>query len=83
MRKAIDTFLSSSPIARAAKLNARVVFRRAATTPAELHDGFVAGAAPIRGEAVCELIAGEQVIATGEVIEKDGHYYFKAREGAS
>ena len=79
----IEQFLSKSAIAKKAHVAARVVFRRDRMTPRELQEAFIAGAVELAGESGCELIAGDQVIARGEVIEKDGNYYFKAKEAAS
>ena len=79
----VSEFLSTSAIAKKAKVAARVVFRRAQLSPRELQHGFVSGSVELSGKPICELIAGGQIIARGEIIEKDGTFHFKAKEAAS
>jgi hypothetical protein len=75
----IETFLSSSAIARRARLDARIVFRTGSTTPRRLHQELTAGEVELGGDATCELVAGGKIIATGSLVERDGRYYFEAR----
>lgn len=79
----ITEFLSTSPIAKRAQVAARVVFRRTKMSPRELQEGFAAGTMDLGGDPICELVAGGQIIASGEIVEKDGAYYFKAKENTT
>jgi hypothetical protein len=49
-------------------------------TPGELGRALEAGEVGLGGEPVCEFVAGCTVIATGEIVERDGRYFFQAKE---
>jgi flagellar motor switch/type III secretory pathway protein FliN len=76
----VEQFLSGSATAKRAKVPARVVFRRTQTTSGNLASSFEAGVLTVGGEPSCDLIAGGTVIARGEIVEKDGSFFFQAKE---
>ena len=76
----IEQFLSESVIAKRTTVPARVVFRRTRMTPGELGRALEAGEVGLGGEPVCEFVAGGTVIATGEIVEREGRYFFQAKE---
>ena len=76
----IESFLRNSAIARKARLDARLVFRSASTTPRQLHRELTGGEVHLAGDAKCDLVAGGVTIATGTLVERDGRYYFEARQ---
>lgn len=79
-RDQLEKFLSESIIAKRARVPARVVFRKAQMTPGKLSRALEAGELSFGGEPVCELVAGGTAIATGEIVERDGRYFFQAKE---
>ena len=79
-RDGLEEFLSESTIAERASVPARVVFRKARMTPGELGRAFEAGTVALGGQPECELVAGGTVIATGEIVERDGSFFFEAKE---
>ena len=76
----IGKFLSESVIARRATVPAKVVFRRTRMTAGKLRQALDAGEITFSGQSICDLVAGGTVIATGEIVERDGHYFFQAKE---
>ena len=76
----VEEFLSESIIARRATVPARVVFRRTRMTSGSLGSSLDAGRLAVGGEPVCDLVAGSTVIATGEIVERDGCFFFQAKE---
>jgi len=76
----VAEFLSGSAIAAKAKVPARVVLRRTRMTPGIVGESLDSGQMVIDGEFACDLVAGETIIATGEIVERDGSYFFEAKE---
>ena len=79
-RDQLDRFLSESMIAKRAKVPAKVVFRATQMTSGSLTRALGAGEVTIEGEPRCDLVAGRDRIATGAIVEKDGRFYFQAKE---
>ena len=79
-RDRLEEFLSESIIAKRATVPARVVFRKAQMTPGKLSRALESSEVVLGGEPICELVAGGTVIATGEIVERDGRYFFQAKE---
>ncbi len=79
-RDQLEQFLSESIIAKRATVPAKVVFRKAQMTPGKLSRALEAGELSFGGEPVCEFVAGGTVIAAGEIVERDGRYFFQAKE---
>ncbi|MEE8440890.1 MAG: hypothetical protein V3S41_04145 [Spirochaetia bacterium] len=76
----LEQFLSESVIAKRATVPARVIFRRARMTSGELGRALEANEVTIGGQPECRLVAGGTVIAAGEIVERDGRYFFQAKE---
>lgn len=81
-RDHLEGFLANSEIASKATVPARVVFRSRQRSPAEMRTALASGNLTFRGEAMCDLVAGGQTIARGEIVEKDGSWFFVAKERA-
>ena len=80
MGQTIHDVLSGSAIARRARVPLRVVFRRERMSPRELDASLAHGELQAGAGTVCDLVSGETVIATGELVERDGCYQFIAKE---
>jgi hypothetical protein len=78
--KNVAEFLEHSSIAQRARVPLRVVFRRGRMTPHEISAGLRDGQLTVSGPPLCELVAGDTVVARGEVSEQNGIYYFTAEE---
>jgi hypothetical protein len=79
MTENIKLFLAKSPMAEKIKLPARVIVHRTRISPGDIlgikargHYGPV-----YEDEEVCELEIGGQVIASGKIVKKGRHYFFK------
>jgi hypothetical protein len=76
-----DAFLQDSPLARRTTLSARLVLRRGHLTPRQLLALRERGEYRLdRPVAWAELEVGGQVLAEGEIIEREGKRYFRAIE---
>ena len=80
MAETTSDILSGSPVARLARVPLRVVFRRERMTPRQLDAALVRGELQAGAGAVCDLVSGDTVIATGELVEREGRYQFVAKE---
>lgn len=79
-RDRLEEFLSESTIAERASVPAKVVFRRTRMTPGKLGRALNASEVTLGGRPECELVAGGTVIAAGEIVERDGSFFFEAKE---
>ena len=76
----LTAFFEGSPIASRARVQARVVFRTDTRTTAELGRALHSGEVTFSGPAECALEVGGEILATGEIVERDGSYCFVATE---
>ena len=77
--KSLSDFLSG-PVARRISLPGRVVIRRGELTLSELGVATAEGSVQVNSKPICELVVGGQVVASGEINERDGEYYFVAQK---
>jgi hypothetical protein len=78
----LDTFLDG-PVAGQIAFPGRVVIRRGVMTLADYGSMAAEGFITVLAKPVCELELGGEVIARGEIEERDGEYFFRAREEES
>ena len=76
----IREFLANSPVAARATASARVVLRSSRTTVSNLTRSFKDGEVAFAGPALCQLEVGGQVLASGEIVDRDGSFCFVATE---
>jgi len=76
----LEEFLSESTIAKRASVPVKVVFRKARMTPGKLGRALEMSEVTLGGRPECELVAGGTVIATGEIVEREGSFFFEAKE---
>ena len=79
-KKTLEQFLGSAAIARRAAVEPRVVVRRFAADASALERAALDGTVAVAGTPVCELVAGDVVLARGEIVESDGGPAFEVRE---
>ena len=79
----LETFLTSSPVARRAGVEARIVVRRFTATVADLRAQLAAGRLAVEGTSACELVAGGVVLARGRIEEENGSAVFRVTEVVS
>ncbi len=75
-----ETFLKTSSAARRIGVDARIVIRRFSSTPKQVAAVLEDGTVEIDGPPICELTAGEIVLARGEIRELDGVLSFVVTE---
>lgn len=74
----IDAFLERSSVARRTRLPARLVLRREHLTPRQVLALQERGEYRMDGPvAWAELEVGGQVLADGEIVEREGKHYFR------
>lgn len=79
-RDRLEEFLSESTIAKRSAVPVKVVFRKVRMTSGKLNRALDVNEVTIGGRPECELVAGGTVIATGEIMERDGSFFFEAKE---
>ena len=76
----LEKFLSSSSIAQRARVDLRVVLRRFAAPLRDIDSALRLGTLAAEGTAICELVAGDTVLARGEIVAEDGQQSFRVTE---
>ena len=78
----LQEFLRNSTVAELVKLPARVIVHRTRLTPAEiaqLQSGESSDKIPLN-PTTCELVVGDEIIASGRIVRRRGMHYFRVSE---
>ena len=78
--KNVEEFLASSPVARRARAEARLVLRRFTAPSTEVEAALRAGEVVVDAKPVCDLVVGDVVLAHGEILDENGMSVFRIRE---
>ena len=78
----VKEFLNSAPITKKVRLPSLIVLQRMGLSPREILSIGDAGSytAAIVNDGNVELQIGESVVATGNIVEDSGEYYFEVTE---
>ncbi|MFW5744854.1 MAG: helix-turn-helix transcriptional regulator [Spirochaetota bacterium] len=75
-----EKFLASSPLARRATAEMRIVVRRFTAPLGDIDEATREGSVTVEAAAVCDLVAGDRVLARGNIVEDAGNVFFRATE---
>lgn len=83
MDRSLEEFLATSDTASCVRMKGRVVVRRFSLPASELLEAKESGRLVCEEAEFCELEYGGVVIAAGQVVERDGEWFFVPSAGAA